>query len=467
MSPQAWTKLNRFQRMMLAWDRLHPYNAAHLLHLRGPLDLQTLRQAVCDACETAGVGRFTLDEPNHAYAYLPTADASVEYFAGHGPIQLTAVDLVGEALNDPFPAEPHHPIRWIVVTGPDDTTYCLVALYHHVASDAYGVQRLLASVLARLENTRATAGPPSGPGPLRTTVPDHRRLFKRQRRLSHVARTLVGAARRYFQLRHGHRLRGAKKADSRTETIAVDAPRGLITSLHEVCRADGIGPNDAFLAALVVALAESTPHRRSHRRRKKIAVATITNTRKWATQDVSECFGVFLGHSTVVIDNPDGSFERVLQEVTRQTRLQKARREAAGPGWPFIFVRALWPVLRLPNTQKSYTKVFPICAGLSSFNVDRSLFESPAGALFGYARACPPGPSVPMVLAPTILGDAMRVTLTYRRTCLHQPQATTLVDRFIHLVMIYAAHTTSQATEVAPEARCAPPFALDVQGVCE
>ncbi len=55
-----------------------------------------------------------------------------------------------------------------------------------------------------------------------------------------------------------------------------------------------------------------------------------------------------------------------------------------------------------------------------------------------------------MVLAPTILSDAIGVTLTYRRTCLDQHRATALVDRFIDLLMTYAGHTIPQGTSVVP-----------------
>ena len=39
-------RLNAFQRVMLQWSELHPYNAVHTYRLSGPLCLQSLQQAI-------------------------------------------------------------------------------------------------------------------------------------------------------------------------------------------------------------------------------------------------------------------------------------------------------------------------------------------------------------------------------------------------------------------------------------
>ncbi len=44
-------RLNAFQRVMLQWCELHPYNAAHTYQLSRPLNLPALREAVRETLE--------------------------------------------------------------------------------------------------------------------------------------------------------------------------------------------------------------------------------------------------------------------------------------------------------------------------------------------------------------------------------------------------------------------------------
>ena len=60
-APSLVGRLNAFQRVMLQWSELHPYNAAHTYRLSGPLSLQSLQQAIRDAFDHNGLGVAEID----------------------------------------------------------------------------------------------------------------------------------------------------------------------------------------------------------------------------------------------------------------------------------------------------------------------------------------------------------------------------------------------------------------------
>ncbi len=54
-------RLNAFQRVMLQWSELHPYNAAHTYQLSGPLNLPALHKAIREAFEHNALGVAEID----------------------------------------------------------------------------------------------------------------------------------------------------------------------------------------------------------------------------------------------------------------------------------------------------------------------------------------------------------------------------------------------------------------------
>ena len=54
-------RLNLFQRMMLRWRGLHPYNPVHVVHVPAALDAQRLRAVLAARLEALGLTGFELD----------------------------------------------------------------------------------------------------------------------------------------------------------------------------------------------------------------------------------------------------------------------------------------------------------------------------------------------------------------------------------------------------------------------
>ena len=62
-------RFNFFQRMMLRWRELHPYNPVHVLRLPVPLQAARLRDAIAALLETQGLTGLNVDRRRWRYGF--------------------------------------------------------------------------------------------------------------------------------------------------------------------------------------------------------------------------------------------------------------------------------------------------------------------------------------------------------------------------------------------------------------
>jgi len=433
--PARHIPLNGFQQMMLKWDRLHPYNAVHAVTLPGRSDIAALRRAIVGACSVVGIGQLVLDRKHRSCCYHPIDDVRISQLSFSEAPARALESAIGEELDKPFPAGPHYPLRWTVLDDDLNDEHNVVLGYHHVVADAYSIMSLLDVVFQQYLKGLS-------PGNIAglTTAPsdDVISLHRRALHIGHVL-SLARAVNQYFQLRHAHRMHEDRSGCRETAFLCRSAPDGLVDRLRNVCKTEGAGLNDALLAAVAIAFAHSTPARRSHPRRRKIALATVLSRRKKASQNLGEFFGVCLREAVVLIDRPDAEMRDVLSQVVRQTSRIKTAKAAGGLAWRFQFVKYLWPMLRIPDCEASYNKVFPLCAGVSTVSIDAAGFGGSMGSLRRYIRACPPGPAMPIILAPTICAGRLELGLVFRPTCISSVQADELLGVVVDQLVQFAA----------------------------
>ncbi|MCO6435800.1 MAG: hypothetical protein J5J06_01785 [Phycisphaerae bacterium] len=419
-----WTPLEPFQRLMLLWRSNHPYNAAHSLLLRGPADVNRLRVAVSAVCRQAGIGLFHLDPSQQRIAWDRLDDDP--------PIQIRAKCLdplaalrgiLADELNRAFAATGGHPLRWTVCESLDRDQHLLILCYDHVVADAFAVQALVAGVLQKYVGVEGA----SSASALTTHVPDQR---------GHVARSDNGpisiiragarTMRGYLSLRYAHRMHEARSGglDTGVVTHSLSADRaGFIGGRNH----RGVpGWNDLFLAATAVALARLTPQRRTHRQRRALGLGTIISLRERIQPGATVDFTCLLSNATVLIRRPDAEPRAVLNEVMQCTSKLKARRKACSSFEAFA-VRRIWPMLRIRDDRAGYRKYYPLCAGVSTVVVDDRWYGGVTDRVLRVVRSCPTGPALPLVLAPTIRGNRVELSLTYRRACLDESGASSLL----------------------------------------
>ncbi len=426
-------RLNPFQQTMLQWERLHPYNAAHAARLPGRADVGSLSEAARRAADETGIGELALDGDRRTYRYLPLREISIRELPDSIEADQTLRDVIAGELNTPFPAGPHHPVRWVVFSEDFARTHFVVLVYHHVASDGVGVQAFLGLVLSHyLELSKISqSGPPSVKARYRELICDHRNANRR------YLGPLVRTACEYFRLRYAHRMRERKECGEETAFALRGVGDGLVERLHRASQGRHVGLNDIILAATGSALADLTATRREKSRRRKIALSTIISLRHTVGGRVDTTFGVHLRDCVILLDDPDAGFESVLEQVSAQTRQFKADRTACEAS-RLPFIRYLWPLMRIPHTRASYLKIFPVCAGVSTITASELRFPKSAANTLRYIRACPPGPAMPMVVAPTVMGSRMELTLVCRKSCLDAHQMEGLLDRILGKVKEFA-----------------------------
>jgi hypothetical protein len=411
---------------MLLWEELHPYIAAHAVRLRGRADVASLSAAAHRAALETGIGELALHGDKRAYQYLPLHTIPVRELPEAIDADKTLCTVITEELKTPFPAGPHHPIRWIVFNDMTRNTHFVVLVYHHVASDGLGVQAFLGLVLAYYLCSLDDFEKP----PL-VTFPNHREQTPgRRKRQPQYLRPLVRTAREYFRLRLAHRMHERKGGGEEATFLVRGAGDGLVDRLGRVCRDRKVGLNDLVLAATGSALADLTPLRRGHRKRRKLALSTVVSLRMKVNSERENGFGVFLRDCMILLDEPDRQIAAVLTQVTNQTREFKTDR-SMGQAARLPFVRYLWPLLRIPHRRASYQKLFPICAGVSTIAGSELRFGKAAAGILQYIRACPPGPAMPMVIAPTVMSGRLELGLVSRNSCLDEDQRDSLLEQIL------------------------------------
>jgi hypothetical protein len=290
-----------------------------------------------------------------------------------------------------------------------------------VASDAHGIEALLCAILPRYLGMSGGASE----GPLTTAAPGLPEWFVGEARRAGVVRSLARATAMTLRMRKSHQMADDEAEESRTQFCVRRAPQELLARLTSACGRRGAGVNDAFMAALACAIAERTAGRQIHGQRHKIAVGTVLSERRRVPLDLRNYFGVCLSDMLALVERPDAGTADVLLQVAEQTRRQKGDRAyaAALSIIRFMNIRYLWPIVRIPNNRHGCRRVFPICSGVSTMFVNAERFGESARRLLRYYRVCPPGPMAPIVLAPTSIGGALELCLTYRVASQTAPEA--------------------------------------------
>jgi len=427
-SGQEPCRLSLFQQIMAQWEEVEPYNAAHVVRLRGRINAASLREAIQTACQVAGVGAFVLDREKNCYRYAPTDGIELrEIEASHSAEEILHRTIT-EEMNTPFPETPGHPLRWMVLDDPRSDSHFLAAVWRHLPADDVAIRLLIRRVLNRYCGT-PFAGDQS---PLRVLAPDYARVMRHHFRRLGYLRTLQRETQRYFRLRHVHRMRELPGESHGSHFCVIQAPQGLIGRLARACLARRVTVNDAFLAALGAAIAAITPDRNHHPRRRGLALGTAVNVRPEASVDLSNCFGLYLGHWVTILEEPDlGDFEQLLARIAEQTQREKTEKRAVGPHWNFWAVARLRRWGGLKDTRAWYRKVYPISAVLSNVKLNAAWFRGAGERVLDYIRISPTGPALPLVLATARLGDRLNLTLGYHTSVLTDPEARNLTALFL------------------------------------
>ncbi len=413
---------------MALWDDVEPCNFVFVIRLRGRADVARLQSAIQETCQAAGVGNLVLDRTERRYRYEPAGSIDLHQIDPGESALETFRQTVAEGLTTSFPRGPHHPVRWNVLDDPETGSHVLLAFVHHVATDAASIRLLVRRLLNRYYGARS----PGDDAPLRIHPPNNDRLMRGHHRRLGYFTTFVRAVRLYFQLRHVHRIPDADETGRRLQFYVFAAPDGLIGRLTTACRRQRLTVTGAFLAALASALAEITPDRLRHPRRRGLVLANVASLRAEASEDVSTCFGVYLGQSLMVIEAPDlADFGRLVPRIAETMRRESTEKRFAAFPWNFLILTLLERWFSWKATRAWYRKVYPVSALLSSVRFDTPEFGAVDEHVLDCLAAASLGPAVPLVWVATTLRGRLSLSVIYRESVFTRAEVGRLAEIFL------------------------------------
>jgi len=396
---------------MLHWRDMHPYSAVHVVRVPRPLGEVPLAERIGRTLEAHGLTGLVLDRRHHRFDYGGgPAEVALEVLPGGADPLGVVCREIERHLNLPFPREPReNPFRFFAVTSAD--SFHLGLAYDHFIAGGESIALLLDAIAEACTGAGAASSrlaPELYPG-------TYRGLFLRHPLASVKGLLslpeLVAASRRSFRPRY--RLEdGARNAFA---YFRLDPDQ--LAALRRAAKAWGVTVTDLVLAGLLQSLSPLAADRRSGRRRRELAVASIVNAREDFGADPRRVFGQFLASFSVAHPVPEGIG---LQELARDVHAWTARIKRDKLYLQTIMALGLsalmWPFLSGPRREGFYAKYHPVWGGVTPLNVDALWGKSGRNSVqsWEYFRAVPTGPLCPLVFAVTTARDTMHIGVSYR-----------------------------------------------------
>jgi hypothetical protein len=238
-------RLNAFQRLMLQWSELHPYNAAHVYRIARPLDSFALVEAVRETYLAAGLGIVELDADGLSYQHRTDHLPPLEVVEGGANPDVSLAEHVTRELNRPFERPQSRPWRFSAVDAGPDAHY-IVVTYDHWVADSTAARLVLRHVLDRYCEWKR----PENRQPLDLYPGTYREVFAH--RLS-GARLLGAGTRSLRQWLRNRSVAQMPYSCSRQMDIRFELHRaasGTVPQLRHFARSLGATVHDVILAAL-------------------------------------------------------------------------------------------------------------------------------------------------------------------------------------------------------------------------
>jgi hypothetical protein len=407
----AWAHFNFFQRMMLRWRELHPYNPVHGVRVPVALDAERLRSCIAELLETQGLTGLAVDRGHWRYRF-EGGPAAVELgvLAAGGDVQGLLSRTIEREFNRPFvPAARELPFRFIAID--EGAAFHLLLVYDHYVASGDSIARLLTHLACML------AGPDAVAPPLVLACRSSGYRGTLLRHPGWVLNAVLGLPRMVADARHAWRVRHARIDDGRNayHPLHVDAARTL--ALRAAAKAWGVTFNDLLTACLLLALSPLAEQRRGAARRNRLAVASILNMRRDLRSDERDAVSPFLAAFRVSHEVPeDITLQQLAQDVQRQTSRIKRHHLYLQSLLALGMSALLWPLLTPQQRHGFYPKHFAVWAGITSLDLNALWGAQGAAGTRGldYLRAVPTGPLCPLVLAVTSVHDELHLGLAYR-----------------------------------------------------
>jgi hypothetical protein len=429
---------------MLQWSELHPYNAAHTYQLSGPLNLPALHKAIREAFEHNALGVAEIDPQGVWYRHEaadPVESAEVEVLGGDELPENRLTAHLARELNRPFARPRCRPFRFGVIDAGPGSHYVSLT-YDHWAADSVGARLLMRHVLGRYLQLDI----PENQGTLDLYPGTYREVFAHRLRGSHLALPVLRSIRSWFDNRSAWRVAYASVSQMAIGCARRAVRPGTVQKVRRFARAHEASVNDVFLAVLARAMADFLPRRSCKAGAAPMALGTIVDTRGDAGEDLSESLGTFLGYFVVrVAGDRSIGLDELTRGISATTRLEKARRSYLDSAVDFRVAGAIWPRLKPESRLHFARRALPLTAGTSNVYLRGSWIDRYGGGrILDVCRAVSNGPTLPLVVSLTTLGENLNVAVSYRLTGFSQAKIDGIVQSFVEQLETLGDDATGQ-----------------------
>jgi NRPS condensation-like uncharacterized protein len=418
-------KLNFFQKTMLQWNDIHPYNAVHVVRILAAPGLERLSHVIDTTLESKGLTALTLNRKKGTFRYAgDPARCEIKAVADGENIQAALNAEIGRQLNTAFETGGcFQPFRFFVA--PAKQSFFLGLVYFHAVADAGSIVRLLKDICDGYRNDGALRPSESfnlHPGGLRF---DPLLLAKKLVAFPAVTRKMKRSLRPVFR----------NVRDFQNEftffSLGPDDLRALIAS----AKAWEVTLNDLFIALLLKCFSPLLEDRVRGPKRRDIAVGCIVNIRKDLGLDDERTFGLFLGSFVVTHELPRGISVRDLAgDIRRQTLAIKRGKFYVGTPLEMLYGRLAFSFFSTEYRKKLYQKHYPLWGGITNMNLNALWPPRPGETPMDYFRAVSTGPVTPLVLSVTTVRDVVNIGLSHRSTVFSAQNAGQIKNDFLKLV---------------------------------
>ena len=416
-------RLNLFQRTMLRWRELHPYNAVHVLQIDAPLDCVRLRAGIARTLQDEGLTGLTLDSTRGRYEYRGgPATVSLTRVSAGADAKLAAAEMIERELNFKFPHDGAiEPFRFFVIDCGE--SFLLGIAYDHFIAGGDSILVLMKDLQdAYVNGERFT------PRRLDRYPPAYGRLLVR-----HVCRLVLGLPGLIDVIRS---CRNTARPHYREGVPATNAfllrtiDAATLTRALAVAKNGGVTFNDLLLALLIHSMAPLADERRG-RRRCEVAVASIINLRGDFQPPATAVFGQFLSSFRVTHPMPAGQHLAALaQDVRVQTQRTKRRKLYLQTLLAIAGSALAWRFLSPEKRAGYYAKNYPIWGGVSLLNVDALWSGAGERKPADYFRGVPTGPMTPLVVAASTVNGILHLGFSWRVAAFDRETVERIATRF-------------------------------------
>lgn len=417
-------RLNTFQKAMLQWNDIHPYNAVHIVKLPQRLDKERLRDVITREISDLGLSGFSLDRRQSSYAFTG-GDEGIEIrfmLADAEDRSLLSREVEAE-LNRPFPDTISSPFRFFAVQRSE--SFHLGLVYFHAIAGAESIALLLRSIVQKyLEQEGSTFSLPLD------LYPKHSGL--KSIRPSLLTGQLLQIVRQLANLRRSCRPRHRKGEDYWNAYTRFVISQEQFQRIAATAKRWGVTLNDLFLALILQSVAPLAESRFKAKRRRQISAASIANIRKDLKVDASKTFGLFLGSFSVSHEVPKGiSLETLASEIKQQTNAIKHYRSYLLSPLELKAAGLFMPMLSLHRRARFYARNYPLWAGITNMNLNTVWPMKQGEGPVDYLRGVSTGPITPCVFAITTVGEKVSIGVTFRRAVYKSEDMEGIINRFL------------------------------------